>query len=60
MICHKCNENIETGEPMVHEPINGSGHNWFFHPGCYAAYKDERFQSEQRIENVRRMAGFTH
>ena len=62
MICHydKCRENIDVGEPMVHEPVNGSGHNWFFHPGCYAKYKDERVQAANRIENVARMARQVH
>ena len=60
MICHRCQESIEVGEPMVHEPINGSGRNWFFHPGCYAAYKEEIQKANQRIENAARMARQVH
>lgn len=60
MICHRCKENIEVGEPIKHEPINGSGHNWYFHIGCYAAYREEAQQAYCRLEQTAQLARTVH
>jgi hypothetical protein len=59
MICKKCHEHIETGEPMRAEPVQaGSSHHVFYHVGCYAQVKQER-QSVPLEEQVR-LAGMVH
>ena len=62
MICHEkgCREPIGVGEAVIPEAINGSDRYWFFHPGCYAKRLDEQKKADERIENVRRMAGYVH
>jgi len=60
MICHLCQESIESGEACIPERLNNSAYHWFFHPECYAKVQEERRETEQRAENVRRMAGFVH
>lgn len=58
--CHRCAEDIPEGEAVIPQAINGSQNFWFYHPSCWTKCKDEKKALDQRIENVRRMAGFTH
>lgn len=60
MRCHHCNEVIEVGEAMKHEPLNGSGRFWFFHPGCHLAWKEQVREQTKRLENIARLAGTVH
>lgn len=60
MKCHGCNEDIEQGEAVIPERVNGSDHYWFFHPGCHAKRKDEQERAEQRLRNVVSMARIVH
>lgn len=48
MLCHKCQEVIETGEAMRAEPVEtGSNHYHFYHCGCYAQVKEARQCEDQ-------------
>lgn len=59
MICKKCKDQIEVGEPVRAEPAApGSSHHVFYHPGCYVLVKQER-QAVPLEEQVR-LAGFVH
>lgn len=60
MLCKRCSEPISSGEACIPEQLGGSDHFWYFHPECYAKRKEEQKIFQQRIENVRHMAGFTH
>lgn len=63
MICHKCNEDIGTGEANIPHPIIGSGRYWYFHPGCFAEWNEEQRKEMMRVNNVRHlndMAGQLH
>ena len=43
MLCKKCKEQIEVGEPVRAEPVSaGSSHHVFYHTGCYVLVKEER------------------
>ena len=45
---------------MTQVPTPGGYHWWFFHPGCFSTWSEELLKQETRLNNVRRMAGFTH
>lgn len=60
MLCHKCCENIATGEAMTQVPVGLSTHWWYFHPECFATWDEEQQKQEARIRNIARMAGHTH
>lgn len=43
MLCKRCKEHIEVGEPVRAEPTApGSPHHVYYHPGCYSQVKEER------------------
>lgn len=55
MLCKKCHEQIEVGEPVRAEPASpGSSHHVFYHCGCYIAVKEER--QKQSLEDQARQA----
>lgn len=58
--CHLCQETLEVGDAMIPERIHGSPHSWYFCPGCHAKWVEEREKTERRLQNVRRLAGYTH
>lgn len=63
MICHygKCNEKIEVGEAQVQVPTAGNSYHYlFFHPGCFTEWNEQQQKQETRLNNVRRLAGYTH
>lgn len=56
MLCRKCKEQIEVGEPCRAEPTEtGSPQYHFFHPGCYTQLKDER-QKELPFDRLEQVA----
>lgn len=60
VICHKCSEAIAVGAAMTQVPTPGGYNWWYFHPECFAGWSEELLKQETRLNNVRRMAGYTH
>ena len=61
MICKKCREQIDIGEPSRAEPVEaGSRHHVFYHMGCYAQVKEERQRTPAELERIADQARRVH
>ena len=59
MLCKRCKEQIEVGEPVRAEPVQpGSSHHVFYHTGCYVQVKEER--QRPSLEEVADLARIVH